>query len=179
LFTEGDEMITNAITKMIDVMEAGRRVHSEEAGICYVEALSREECVLYLRAHGVGHVCVLRAGRPAIYPVNYILDGDSIVFRTRQESDLYAATFESPAAFEIDGTETIYHEGWSVLVVGQATHVHDSIEIDRLSGARLTSWAGARGCFVKIGVEEVSGCHIGHRVPISTGARETFGSSVP
>ena len=103
--------------------------------------------------------------RPVIYPVNYIVDGEFIVFRTLREGELYTATFEASAALEIDGTDAIYHEGWSVLVVGRAYHVHDPLEIDRLSGTRLTAWAGAkRDCFVKIALEEVTGRHIHHRV---------------
>ena len=157
----------------------GRGLHVESPSTSHLEALSREECILRLQAHGIGRVSVVRAGRPAIYPVNYIVDGESVVFRTGRGSDLYKATFEAPAALEIDGTDAIYHEGWSVLVVGRASHVHDPLEIVRLSAARLTAWAGARrDCFVKIALEEVTGRHIHHRVR-TTAASSIVGSRVP
>jgi hypothetical protein len=111
---------------------------------------------------------------PAIYPVNYVIDGESIVFRTRRGTDLYAATYEAPAALEIDDTDAIYHEGWSVLVVGWASHVHDPREIARLTAARLTAWAGATDCFVKIELGEVTGRHIHHRAP-ATNAEAAMG----
>ncbi len=158
----------------------GRSARGQSPATGYLEALSREECILRLRAHGMGRVGVVRVDRPAIYPVNYIVDGEFIVFRTLRGGDLYTATFEAPAALEIDGTDAIYHEGWSVLVVGQAYHVHDPQEIDRLSATRLTAWAGAkRDCFVKIALEEVTGRHIHHRVPTTTGASSIVGSRVP
>jgi nitroimidazol reductase NimA-like FMN-containing flavoprotein (pyridoxamine 5'-phosphate oxidase superfamily) len=148
---------------------SGRGVHGESPSSSHLEGLSREECIRRLQAHGVGRVSVVRVDRPAIYPVNYVINGESIVFRTRRGSDLYATTYDAPAAFEIDGTDAIYHEGWSVLVVGRASHVHDPREIARLSAARLTAWAGARrDCFVKIELEEVTGRHIHHRAPTTT-----------
>ena len=158
----------------------GRGVHVESPSCGYLEVLSREECILRLQAHGMGRVSVVWVDRPVIYPVNYIVDGEFIVFRTLRGGELYTATFEASAALEIDGTDAIYHEGWSVLVVGRAYHVHDPLEIDRLSGTRLTAWAGAkRDCFVKIALEEVTGRHIHHRVPPTTGASSIAGSRVP
>jgi uncharacterized protein len=142
----------------------------------HLETLSREECVLRLQAHGVGRVGVVRVVRPAIYPVNYIVDGDTVVFRTLRGSDLFANTFDAPAAFEIDGTDGMYHEGWSVLVVGRASHVDDPAEIERLSAARLSPWAGERrDSFIKIELEEVTGRHIHHRAPSTAVGSRTGG----
>ncbi len=146
---------------------------------CHLEALSREECVLRLQAQGVGRVSVVRVDRPAIYPVNYIVDGDSIVFRTRRGSDLFANSFDAPAAFEIDGTDGMYHEGWSVLVVGRASHIHNPSEIARLHAARLSPWAGpSRDSFIKIELEEVTGRHIHHRASSTAESNSAEGAAL-
>jgi hypothetical protein len=149
---------------------------ADEQSASHLEPLGRSECVLRLIAHGVGRVSVARVDRPSICPVNYFVDGDAIVFRTRRGSDLFAATFDAPAAFEIDGTDSMYHEGWSVLVVGQASHVQDPEEISRLEAARLTAWAGEhRDSFVRIELEEVTGRHIHHRAPTTAGSTAPTG----
>ena len=159
----------------------GRGIPDEGLTMIHLEVLSRQECILQLRDNGVGRVAVVRGDRPAIYPVNFIVDGDQfIVFRTRRDSDLGVGTLDRHVALEIDGTDAIYHEGWSVLVVGRASHVHDLPEIARLSTAPLTPWAGdGRDCFVKIELDEVSGRHLRHEAPTITVASETRQGRTP
>ncbi len=47
-----------------------------------VERLAPDECWDLLAQTNVGRLAVLVDGHPDIFPVNYVLDGDSIVFRT-------------------------------------------------------------------------------------------------
>ena len=132
----------------------------------HLEPLSRDECVLHLQARGVGRVGATVRGRPVIYPVNYAVHEDAIVFRTRRGGDLDLATAETVVAFEIDGADNLYHEGWCVLVVGRASHVSDPAEFSGLKSVCLSPWAGEnRDCFVRISFDEVCGRHIHHRAP--------------
>ena len=130
----------------------------------HLEPLSRDECILRLQAHGVGRIAVTVRGRPLIYPVNYAVHEDAIVIRTRSGGELDSATDDAVAAFEIDGTDILYHEGWCVLVVGRASHVSNPTDLAGFNGVRLSPWAGEdRDSFVRIPFDEVSGRHIHHR----------------
>jgi hypothetical protein len=130
----------------------------------HLESLERPECLLRLQAHGVGRIGITIHGRPAIFPVNYVVHEDTIVLRTRGGGELATATDQVVVALEIDGFDTTYHEGWNVLVVGLATHVSDPIELSGLKGIRLSPWAGEdRDCLVRIALDEVTGRRLHHR----------------
>ena len=78
---------------------------------------------------------------PAVFPVNYgVLDG-AIVFRTGEGSKLDAAVRNAVVAFEIDEVDPLYHEGWSVLVVGLADEVRDGPLAARAQHLPLKPWA--------------------------------------
>ncbi len=101
-----------------------------------------------------------------ILPVNYAVVGDAVLVRARRGGDLDRITCNTVVAVEIDGTDSIYHEGWSVLVVGRSAHVTDPGELDRLKGLRLLPWAGeGRDLFIRIALDDVSGRRIHHFGP--------------
>ncbi len=108
---------------------------------------------------------VVVRGYPAIFPVNYALLQDTILICIRSGGDLARATVDSVAAFEIDGEDNVYHEGWSVLVVGRCAHLPQSVDTDRgVQAVGLLPWAGSdRDLFVRISIDEISGRRIGRR----------------
>lgn len=130
----------------------------------HLEVLDRDECILRLVAHAVGRIAVTIGDRNVIYPVNYAVHEDAIVFRTRQAGGLAASSVNALVAFEIDGVDFVYHEGWSVLVTGRSSHVTDPNELDLLGRIPLAPWAGEhRDCFVRIPIDDISGRRIHHR----------------
>ncbi len=132
----------------------------------HLEELEREECLRLLKMHGVGRVGASVRCRPIIYPVNYTLADDSILFLTRSGSDLDRATEGTIVAFEIDSADFTYHEGWSVLVIGRTAHVSDPSELKRVRGLSLMPWAGdERTSMVRIVLDHVRGRRISHRAP--------------
>ena len=99
-----------------------------------------------------------------VYPVNYAVHDGAILFRTRRGGDLDASTLNRWVAFEIDEADNLYHEGWSVLVVGRGSHVTESSELASLTSVRLMPWADEDRCLVvRIPLHEVTGRHIHHR----------------
>src|SRR4029453_7064671 len=86
-----------------------------------LEVLDRDECLRLLASDPVGRVAVVVDARPMIFPVNYALDGESIVFRSDAGSKVSGATSGFPMSFEIDGIDEILHTGWSVVVNGVGT----------------------------------------------------------
>jgi nitroimidazol reductase NimA-like FMN-containing flavoprotein (pyridoxamine 5'-phosphate oxidase superfamily) len=129
----------------------------------HLQVLDRIECVQLLRGQGVGRVAGTVEGRPVILPVNYAVVGDAVLVRARRGGDLDRITCNTVVAVEVDGTDSTYHEGWSVLVVGRSAHVTDPAELDRLKSLRLLPWAGeGRDLFIRIVLGDVTGRRIHH-----------------
>jgi uncharacterized protein len=113
--------------------------------------LSKSECFELLAREGLGRVAVVDDLGPVVLPVNFILDRHMVIFRTSEGTKLDAACRGSRVAFEIDGTDTAAHTGWSVLVRGEATEVTDPAELARLRKLPLGPWApGVRAHYVRI-----------------------------
>jgi len=130
----------------------------------HLESLGRDECIRRLEAHGVGRIGVQTHGRIAIFPVNYLVDGDRVIVQVRHDSVLGSSTDGTFVAIEIDHADSLSHEGWSVLVQGRCTHVSDPVELQVLERLPLLSWGGPdRDLYLWIAMESVSGRHIHHR----------------
>src|ERR1700729_2476567 len=80
-----------------------------------IERLGREDCLRLLGTQQVGRLAFVTEGRPDVQPVNYVLDGDAVVFATASGIKLWAAT-RSPVAFEVDAIDPQSRSGWSVVV---------------------------------------------------------------
>ena len=74
-------------------------------------------------------------------PVNFHLDGDRILIRSGEGTKLDAALRGHVVAFEVDEFDSVYHQGWSVVVTGVASAVTDPDEIRSLADAPLSRWA--------------------------------------
>ena len=85
-----------------------------------LEPLTREECLELLATASVGRVAVaLPGGAPLVLPVNFVLDGEVVVFRSDPGSKLDALR-EHPASFQVDSIDPLHRTGWSVLIQGFA-----------------------------------------------------------
>lgn len=122
-----------------------------------VEVIERRECLALLGVEQVGRLAILEGGEPLILPVNYALDGESIVFRTGEGSKLDAARGEA-ASFEIDGIDPERRAGWSVVVRGNLhlVTVHDRPALERLSG-QVEPWIGERPHLVRLQAQSITG----------------------
>ncbi len=124
-------------------------------------ALDRADCLALLAAGHLGRVIVVRNGRPDVFPVNYVLDGETVVFQTGVGTKLTAATYGDDVAFEVDAADPMYHTGWSVVARGVASLVVDPTELDRMRRLPLRMWVPEdRVAFVRIVVGEMSGRRI-------------------
>lgn len=81
------------------------------------EQVPQEECRQLLSGRHVGRIAVVEDGQPIVLPVNYLMDGDSIVIRTNYGTK-FAAGPQRLVAFEIDNFAEESRAGWSVLVKG-------------------------------------------------------------
>ncbi|MEU4223463.1 pyridoxamine 5'-phosphate oxidase family protein [Nonomuraea sp. NPDC026600] len=130
--------------------------------------LSREECFHLLASAAIGRIVFTDRALPAVQPVNFCLDGDSIVIRTAIGSKLAAATRQAVVAFEADEFDPEMRTGWSVTTVGHARAVRDPTELARLAALPLEPWApGSRDHYIVVRAEQISGRRI-TEAPAST-----------
>ncbi len=126
-----------------------------------LEILSREDCLLLLAHAHLGRVALSVGALPVVLPVNYtLMDGD-IVVSTVTGSKMDAALANAVVAFEIDGLDPLYHQGWSVLVRGVARVIADPDELARAESLHLRPWASPAAChYVRIAADVVTGRRI-------------------
>ncbi len=121
-----------------------------------IEVLLANQCWDLLRANEVGRLGISVGGRPDIFPVNYVADHGTIVFRTAEGTKLAAVVMESPVAFEVDGEDL--GVAWSVVVKGRAVEIADQYELFDALDLPLYPWnASPRHHFVRIIPEQVTG----------------------
>src|SRR5215510_8319698 len=87
-----------------------------------LEVLDHDECVRLLASDEVGRLALVDGGAPVVFPVNYRLDGEAIVFRTGAGTKL-AIGPRGPVAFEVDAFDRPTRTGWSVLATGRLEEV--------------------------------------------------------
>ena len=122
--------------------------------------LSPRECRSLLQSKKVGRVVYTDNALPSALPVNYMLDGDAIIFRTEQTGRLAStvAAEGSVLAFQVDSIEEEAESGWSVLVVGLARQVSDPEEALGLQRLGLSAWGlNGTGVYVRIPLARVTG----------------------
>jgi len=120
------------------------------------EVLDAGTCWDLLHGVSVGHLAVLVDGYPEVFPVNYKVDQQSVIFRTGEGTKLRAAGGPLAVALEADGHDD--SKAWSVLVKGKAVILEPTQEL--LAGAALTlfPWqAGEKDHFVRIVPTSVTG----------------------
>jgi len=121
--------------------------------------LTDDECWHYLRSQQLGRVGISVDGRLHIFPVNYAVGENSIVFRTAPGAKL-AHGVGSAVCFEIDGYDHHSLEGWSVMAWGTLEEITDlrndrSRALRRLQVQPLAP--GTRPHWVAIPVDSLSG----------------------
>ena len=120
------------------------------------DELSRSECLELAAGHSIGRLAVvMRAGSPLVVPVNYLLDGEVVVFRTAPGSKL-TALGERPVSFQVDEVDEVHRTGWSVLIQGMAVETSSPPV-----GIEIESWApGDKDHWVRIVPASITGRRI-------------------
>ncbi|OLT06057.1 flavin-nucleotide-binding protein [Kocuria sp. CNJ-770] len=123
-----------------------------------IETLSTSACWTLLRATGIGRLAVWVADHPEIFPINYVVDHSSLVFRTTEGTKLSAALSGVPVALEIDGYEASVNRAWSVVVKGRSEQIRGVETLTDTLSLPLLPWQGGpKGRFLRIHPTAVSG----------------------
>lgn len=115
------------------------------------------ECHDLMGSTSVGRVALVDADGPVTLPVNYVLDGDTVVFRTSPANSIARHLDNARVAFEVDEFDDYTQSGWSVVVRGVASFV-GADELARDEQSRPFPWAdGVRTLAIRITPLSVSG----------------------
>jgi uncharacterized protein len=130
--------------------------------------LDRQTCWRLVAGEEVGRLAVAVAQDPDIFPVNYAVDGETIVFRSAEGTKLFALFADSAVAFEVDSFDAETGTVWSVVIKGHAAEVPMHDLLDDLAFPALFSWtAPPKPRFVRVVPDEITGrrFHVVQRHP--------------
>lgn len=114
-------------------------------------------CWEMLATQTIGRIVFYHEGRVEVFPVNYALHENQIVFATNHGRKLTGLA-HGEIAFEVDWIDPASRSGWSVVVRGTARHLSD---IDRATSAMIQqpwrSWTGTKDFVVLVQPQSITG----------------------
>ena len=120
--------------------------------------LTFDQCWELLASSVVGRLAVTVDQHPEIFPVNFVLERRSIVFRTAAGTKLWESMKQEPAAFEIDGYESTSEEAWSVVARGTTSLIEDPAERSAADALGLEPWQpGTKAHYVRLSPQALTG----------------------
>ena len=105
-----------------------------------LRVMSLDECLERIVATPIGRFAFELDGELAVLPVQHVIDGVDVCFRTAGDSKIEAALDHDRVAFEIDEFDASTRTGWSVLVQGTAILVQDPVEAKALQERAGRPW---------------------------------------
>lgn len=128
-----------------------------------ITELDVDECLERARTGSVGRIALRTEAGLAIYPVNYVVDGESFVFRTLPYGVIANSAHDADVAFEVDRLDERTHAGWSVLAVGTCHRVEDPAEVRMLRDEHHPdAWAGGhRNLYFRVEWRSLTGRQVG------------------
>ena len=84
-----------------------------------VTVLSEDESWSLLSSMSLGRLVTILGGQPEIFPVNFVTQRRTVLFRTAQGTKLYSAVMGDRVAFEADDHDAPLTYGWSVIIKGR------------------------------------------------------------
>ena len=125
--------------------------------IAGTEIVPETVCWEMLESQSIGRVVFYHEGRVEVFPVNYSLHENQILFATNHGRKLTGVT-HGEVAFEVDWFDLTSRSGWSVVVRGTARSL---TEIDSDTAAVIQqawlSWTGVKDFVVLVRPQSVTG----------------------
>jgi nitroimidazol reductase NimA-like FMN-containing flavoprotein (pyridoxamine 5'-phosphate oxidase superfamily) len=111
----------------------------------------------------VGRVALCTPAGPRIFPVNYSVVSEAVVFRTSPYGVIANHDWSAQIAFEVDHIDYEDHKGWSVVATGVGERVEDDDELMQIKRTwDPRPWAGgSRSLYVRLPWDELTGRRIG------------------
>jgi hypothetical protein len=110
-----------------------------------------------MRSTTVGRLAVWVDDHPDIFPLNFVVDHGTVVFRTGEGTKV-AGISAAPVALEADGLDEATGEAWSVVVRGRAHSITEQDDVMYTADLPLHPWHdGRKDRFVRITPDVISG----------------------
>lgn len=121
-----------------------------------ISILPESECWNLLSRVTLGRLVTSVDNHPSIFPVNFVVQNHSVLFRTAEGTKLVSAVINNNVLFEADDHDAA--EGWSVIVNGVARTLRTDEEIDEAERAQLLPWtATVKRHYVRIRPLSITG----------------------
>jgi nitroimidazol reductase NimA-like FMN-containing flavoprotein (pyridoxamine 5'-phosphate oxidase superfamily) len=125
-------------------------------GFGEITELDAAECWRILGENELGRIAASAADSIDIFPVNYAVDGRSIVFRTAPGTKLLELAINDHVAFEVDGHDE--SSAWSIVIKGIAERLERQSEMDAAEQLGLAPWIPTlKYRWVRIRATEITG----------------------
>ena len=121
-----------------------------------VAVLTEAESWDLLRGVSLGRLVITVTGWTEIFPVNFVVQKNTLLFRTSEGTKLLTTALNEYVVFEADDHNVA--EGWSVIVRGKARVLSTWAELTEARSAGLYPWiATQKERFVRITPHSVTG----------------------
>lgn len=121
-----------------------------------IAVLSDDESWKLLSSVSLGRLVTSLGGQLEIFPVNFVTQRKTLLFRTAEGTKLFATVMNEKVLFEVD--DHTVSEGWSVIVRGTAQVLTSSEDIHEADRAQLLPWVPTEKLrYVRITPSEISG----------------------
>jgi len=112
----------------------------ESAGT--IEELGRDECLTRMATQRLGRLGVVVDGVPLVLPMQFAMDGETVVFQTNQGAKVLHAPLTS-VSFEVDHVDWDDGVGWSVILQGFGADITSAVDerSEELRSLAVHSWA--------------------------------------
>lgn len=121
-----------------------------------ITILSDDESWNLLAGVALGRVVTSVGEQPEIFPVNFVTQHHTILFRTAEGTKLASIVLNNRVVFEADDHNTA--EGWSVIVKGHAELLDTHAEIEEADRAQLLPWTPTLKLrYVRVVPHEITG----------------------
>jgi uncharacterized protein len=121
-----------------------------------VTILSASECWDLLASVALGRLVTSVDGQPEIFPVNFVVQGRTVLFRTAEGTKLVSTAINDRVLFEADDHDAA--EGWSVIVKGSGRMLRINEELEEAERAQLLPWtATLKQHYVRIQPVSITG----------------------
>ena len=121
-----------------------------------VTILSASESWDLLASVPLGRLVTSVDGQPEIFPVNFVVQRHTVLFRTAEGTKLVSTAISNRVLFEADDHDA--GEGWSVIVKGMALMLRTNEELEEAEHAQLLPWtATLKQHYVRIQPISISG----------------------
>ena len=123
-----------------------------------ISVLDDSEAWNLLSSVALGRLVTSFGGQLEIFPVNFITENGTVLFRTAEGTKLFTTVMNEKVLFEAD--DHTADEGWSVILRGTARMLSGADEIHQAEQSGLIPWVPTEKLrFVRVTPSEISARH--------------------